>query len=278
MGSRMNILKILIESVKIYCSNKLFWMLGLGIALLTFVAGFDVPSQNEGLQCLFFPVQFAFSIISILIATSLVILTFNHKQLTSAPYSEVWKEARSKFFFRLIGASFLYIMVILVFIIIYLLLNRLYDSSLLFNLLTLVFWAIFSSQIQFVNAGIIIDDFGVSKATWRGIILPIRHFFFVVNLAILLRLVNIGITFAFVYIFNALSITDQIAISESYFYSSYSLLLGATPVRLFTIFTSTFLTPIQTIAFTLAYLKLTPRIVKPEIISPFEQGSTIEPV
>ena len=76
----MNILKIIIQSVKIYKNNKLIWILGLGMALLTFVEGFDVPAENAGLRCLFAPIQLTLIIIFPLIGTSLVILTFNYVQ------------------------------------------------------------------------------------------------------------------------------------------------------------------------------------------------------
>lgn len=274
----MNIINILIESVKTYKSNKLFWILGLGMALLTFIAGFDLPAENAGLRCLFAPIQLTLFIISPLIGTSLVILTFNYIQNKCAPYSEVWKEVKSKFFFRLIGAGLLYSLIILVFIFLYFVSSRLFGSSLIFSLFAIVFFAVGTSQGSFIFAAIIIDDFEVGKAISNGVYLPIRYFSFVIPIAILFTLANIGITFAFVYIFNALSITNQLVIPEEQFYLSYSLLMGATPVRLFTILTSTFLTPLHIIAFTLAYLKLTPRIVKPEINAPLELEGGVDPV
>jgi hypothetical protein len=274
----MNILKILIESVKIYKSNKLIWLLGLGIALLTIDVFSTLPAENAGLRCLIAPIQLTLFIISSLIATSLVILTFNCVQSKSAPYSEVWKEAKSKFFFRLIGAAFLYVLIILVFLFIYLVLYRFYGSSLLFGLFTILFWAVFASQGSFISKAIIIDDFEVGKALRRGLSLPIRFFFFVVPIAILFTLVNIGITFIFVSVYNSLGITNQIAIPEAHFYNSYLRFIGFTPVRIFNIFIQIFLAPLQSIAFTLAYLKLTPRVVKPETDSSLELENGADPV
>jgi hypothetical protein len=274
----MNILKIIIQSVKIYKNNKLIWLLGLGMALFAIDVYSTVPFENDGLRCLIAPVQLTFAVLSSLLGTSLVILTFNSVQNKSAPYSEVWKEAKSKFFFRIIGAAFLYLIIILVFIIIYLFLIRQNGYTFLLSLFTILFLAVTTAQGSFIFAAIIIDDFEVGKAIRRGISFPVRFFFFIVPIAILFTLVNIGITFIFVSVYNSLGITNQIVIPEAHFYNSYLQLIRFTPVRIFNIFTQIFLAPLQSIAFTLAYLKLTPRIVKPEINSPLELEGWVDPV
>ncbi len=267
--ANMNYLQLTRESLRIFRSNRLVWLLGSIMLLPTLVAAFRARvsfSYASGWLYSIFLLVFGFY--AIIASGALVFLAHQAALDRRPPFIEAWTYSGRRVW-RQIGAWLLIGMICAVVIIAAQVLGRIMITSLPEFLVVVLLFIIFMPTIDFCLRAIIIDDLKIARAAWTGFLIALNNLFrtLVIYAAIYFIQALLAILVAALELFVQ-HYFFHLPVSLAFNYQAYHQLISTLPVYLASLALGLFLRPFTTIIITLCYRQFTRDVAYPALAKP----------